>query len=329
LRAQPEARDVRLNYARLLAGQKSYLSAREQFRLLDKNNTSDPEIPYAIALISQQMEDFPEAEKSFRRTLTLDPRDPNPVRFNLGSIAEARKDGAGAIDWFDKVDDGEYLVSARLKTANLVAKREGVPAGRKILRDAQVAESDSPETRAQWVLAEAQFLRDAKAYGDAYALLDEAVAKDKDRVELLYDRAMMAERVNKFDVLEADLKRVIELKPDYAHAYNALGYTFAERGIRLKEALELIQKAVSLAPDDAFIQDSLGWIQFRMGRSDEALATLRKAYNVRRDPEIAAHLGEVLWAAGKKEEALQLWRTALNESPSNDSLTAVIEKYKR
>jgi tetratricopeptide (TPR) repeat protein len=328
LKSQPEARDVRQTYARLLVAQKSYLLAREQFRLLDKANTNDPEIPYSIALISQQMEDYVDADKSFRRTLTLEPRDPNPVRFNLGVVAESRKDIPGAIDWFDKVDDGEYLVSAKLKTAGLVAKRDGIESGRKVLRDAQIAESDSPETRVQLILAEAQLLRDAKAFKEAYALLDDAVGKNADRADLIYDRAMVAERLNKLDVLERDLKKVIELKPDYAHAYNALGYTLAERGIRLKEAYELIQKAVALAPDDAFIQDSLGWVQFKQGRTEEALATLRKAYTVRRDPEIAAHLGEVLWATGKKDEALQLWRSALSESPGNDTLIAVIEKHK-
>jgi tetratricopeptide (TPR) repeat protein len=319
---------VRQTYARLLVAQKSYLLAREQFRLLDKANSNDPEIPYSIALISQQMEDYVDADKSFRRTLTLEPRDPNPVRFNLGVVAESRKDIPGAIEWFDKVDDGEYLVSAKLKTAGLVAKRDGIESGRKVLRDAQIAESDSPETRVQLILAEAQLLRDAKAFKEAYALLDDAVGKNADRADLIYDRAMVAERLNKLDVLERDLKKVIELKPDYAHAYNALGYTFAERGIRLKEAYELIQKAVALAPDDAFIQDSLGWVQFKQGRTEEALATLRKAYTVRRDPEIAAHLGEVLWATGKKDEALQLWRSALSESPGNDTLIAVIEKHK-
>jgi tetratricopeptide (TPR) repeat protein len=284
-----------------------------------------------MALISQQMEDYAEADKSFRRTLTLQPADPNPVRFNIGVVAEARKDTAGAIEWFEKVDDGEYLVSARLKAASLVAKRDGIESGRKLLRearDSQAADNDSGDTRVQLILAEGQLLRDAKAFKEAYALLDEAVTNNADRADLLYDRAMVAERLNKLDVLERDLKRVIELKPDYAHAYNALGYTLAERGIRLKEAYDLIKKALALTPDDAFIQDSLGWVQFKQGRIDEALTTLRGAYALRRDPEVAAHLGEVLWAAGKKDEALQLWRKALSESPGNDTLMAAIEKHK-
>ena len=217
-------------------------------------------------------------------------------------------------------------MTAKLRTASLLAKRDGIEAGRKYLRDAQIAE-ESPEIRTQLILAEAQLLRDAKAFREAFQLLDEAVKQTPNSAELLYDRAMVAEKINKLDVLEADLTRVIELKPDYAHAYNALGYTLAERNKRLDEAYELIQKAVKLAPDDPFIQDSLGWVQFRMSRIDDALATLKKAYKTRRDPEIAAHLGEVLWAAGQREEAQKIWREALLESPGHDALASLIEKH--
>lgn len=332
LKSHPDANDVRLIYARLLVAQKSYLSAREEFRKIDLNNglknIPDPESPYAIALISQQMEDYAEAEKQFLRTLDAKPRDSNPVFFNLGHVAEAKKDNDAAIGWFRRVGTGEYFVTAKLRTASLLAKRDGIEAGRKYLRDAQIAEEESPEIRTQLILAEAQLLRDAKAFREAFQLLDEAVKQTPNSAELLYDRAMVAEKINKLDVLEADLTRVIELKPDYAHAYNALGYTLAERNKRLDEAYDLIQKAVKLAPDDPFIQDSLGWVQFRMSRIDDALITLKKAYKARRDPEIAAHLGEVLWAAGQHEEAQKIWRAALLESPGHDALASSIEKHK-
>ena len=331
LKSHPGANDVRLIYARLLVAQKSYLSAREEFRKIDLDNsqkkTPDPESSYAIALISQQIEDYAEAEKQFLRTLDAKPRDSNPVFFNLGLVAEAKKDNDAAIGWFRRVGAGEYFVTAKLRTASLLSKRDGIESGRKYLRDAQIAEDESPEIRTQLILAEAQLLRDAKAFREAFQLLDEAVNQTPNSAELLYDRAMVAEKINKLDVLEADLTRVIELKPDYAHAYNALGYTLAERNKRLDEAYELIQKAVKLAPDDPFIQDSLGWVQFRMSRIDDALATLKKAYKARRDPEIAAHLGEVLWAAGQREEAQKIWRAALLESPGHDALASLIEKY--
>ncbi len=331
LKANPDAIEARLTYARLLVAQKSYLLAREEFRKADVGNTTDPEIPYSIGLISQQTEDFAEAETQFQRTLQLKPRDPNPILFNLGLVAEARKNRDGAIAYYGQVVDSEYFVSAKLKIANLIAKRDGLDSGRKVLqeaREAQGAEDDALGMRVQLIQAEAQLLREAKAFKEAFNLLSGAVDANPDSADILYDRAMIAEKLDKYDVLESDLRRVIALKPDYAHAYNALGYTLADRNIKLNEAYELIQKAVKLSPEDAFIQDSLGWVQFRLGRKDDALMTLKKAYDARRDPEIAAHLGQVLYASGAREEAHKLWRGALNESPGNESLMAVLEKYK-
>lgn len=332
LKANPDAVEARLTYARLLVAQKSYLPAREEFRRADVGNTTDPEIPYSIALISQQIEDYPEAEKQFQRTLAMKPRDPNPVLFNLGVVAEARKDINGAIAYFGQVADSEYFVSAKLKIAGLLAKREGIDSGRKFLqeaREAQGADEEALSTRIQLLQAEAQLLREAKAFKEAFNLLSGAIEKNPDSADILYDRAMLAEKLDKYDVLETDLRRVIALKPDYAHAYNALGYTLADRNIKLTEAYELIQKALKLSPDDAFIQDSLGWVQFRMGKKTEALTTLKKAYETRRDPEIAAHLGQVLWASGARDEAQKIWRAALTESPENESLIAVVQKYKQ
>ena len=332
LKAHDDAGDVRLAYARILVANKAFAQAREVFLRADRdnlrNNIIDADMPYAIALISQQLEEYAEADRQLKRTLEMSPRDPNPVLFNLGVVAEARKDSEAALGWYRRVGAGEYFVSAKLKTATLLVKRDGLATGRKFLLDAQESESDSPEIQMQLVLAESQLLRDSKAYGEAFAVLSAALVKAPNSAELLYDRAMVADKLDKLDSVESDLKRVIELKPDYAHAYNALGYTFAERNKRLGEAQALIQKALSLAPDDPFIQDSMGWVHFRMGNIDVALAALRKAYEARRDPEIAAHLGEVLWVAGQREEAQKLWRAALQESPENDSLTALLEKYR-
>lgn len=328
LAANPGVTDVRVAYARLLASQKGYLQAREEFRVAMKDKADDPEIPYAIGLLSQQIEDYADADNQFKRVLELKPGDPSPVLFNLGTVAELRKKPDEAVAWYGQVKSGDYFVNAQLKIAGIVAKRDGMPAGRKVLQDAQAAQTDSPETRIQLMLAEAQLLRDAKAYKEAFGALSAAIDKNPGTADLLYDRAMVAEKIDKFDVVEADLRKVIELKPDHAHAYNALGYTFAERNMRLDEAYTLVSKAVSLSPDDAFIQDSLGWVHFRSGRIDEALATLKKAYQARRDPEIAAHLGEVLWVTGERAEAAKLWQAALLENPENELLKAVIARFK-
>ena len=328
LASYPAATDVRVAYARLLAAQKAYLQAREEFHLAMKNKPDDAEIPYAIGLLSLQVEDYADADTQFKRVIELKPGDANPVFFNLGSVSEARKSPAEAIEWYGKVTSGDYFVTAQLKIAGIIAKRDGMPAGRKFLQDAQASQADAPETRIQLILAEAQLLRDAKAFNEAFDSLSDAISKNPDIADLLYDRAMVAEKIAKFDVLEADLRKVIELRPDHAHAYNALGYTFAERNKRLDEAYTLVKKALSLSPDDAFIQDSLGWVQFRSGHVDEALVTLKKAYQQRRDPEIAAHLGEVLWVKGERAEALKLWQTAILENPENDLLRMVMGKFK-
>ena len=324
----PAAVDVRVTYARLLAAQKGYLQAREEFRVAMKSKPEDAEIPYAIGLLAQQIEDYTDAEIQFKRVIDLKPRDASPVFFNLGSIAELKKQPAAAIDFYGMVKAGDYFVSAQLKIAGIVSARDGMLAGRKFLQDAQLGQVDSPETRIQLILAEAQLLRNAKAFNDAFDALSSAIMMNPDTADLFYDRAMVAEKIEKLDVMESDLRKVIELKPDHAQAYNALGYTFAERNKRLDEAYDLIKKALSLSPDDAFIQDSLGWVLFRTGRLDEALATLKKAYKTRRDPEIAAHLGEVLWVKGEHAEALKLWQTALLENPDNDLLKTVIGKFK-
>ncbi len=324
----PAAVDARVSYARLLVGSRSYLSAREQFRLAAKGSPDDPELPYAVALLSQQIGDFADAEAQFRRVLDLDPRDANPVYFNLGNVAESRKDDEGAMGWFRKVGEGEYFVPAQMRIATMLARRDGLPAARKFLRESRQVENDSTDTRNQLVLAEVQLLREAKDYAEAYKLLTLSLEQNPDAADLLYDRAMVAEKLDKLDVLEADLRRVIALQPDRSPAYNALGYTLAERNTRLDEAGELIHKAMTLSPEDSFIQDSLGWLQYRQGKTSEALATLSKAYEARRDAEIAAHLGEVLWVTGKREEAQKLLQGALVEHPGNDALIAAIEKFK-
>ena len=177
------------------------------------------------------------------------------------------------------------------------------------------------------IQVEAQLLRDAKAWNETYEMLSHAVAKYPNSFELLYDRAMAAERIDRLDVLEADLRKVIKMKPDYAHAYNALGYTLADKTKRLTEAKDLIEKAYKLQPDDPFILDSLGWVYFRMGQMQEAIKHLQTAYGQRPDPEIAAHYGEVLWSAGNHDEARKIWNAALSENPNHETLLAVMAKH--
>ena len=214
---------------------------------------------------------------------------------------------------------------AQLKIATLVAKQQGLVAGREYLHR---IEPRSDDDRIQVIQVEAQLLRDAKAWHDTFDMLSKAVKQYPDSYELLYDRAMSAERIDRIDVLETDLRQVIKMKPEYAHAYNALGYTLAEKTDRLAEAKDLIERAFTLSPDDPFIQDSLGWVYYRLGETQQALKHLQGAYTSRPDPEIAAHLGEVLWKAGQHDEARKVWRAALSDNPNHETLLTVMQKFR-
>lgn len=322
--AHPDEKDTRMQLAREYTAARRHEEARREFAALERLAPGDPQMPYAIGLLALQLEDPAGAETAFRRALGLGHPDPGAVYLGLGQAAEAAKRPDEAIDWYGRVEGADRL-RAQMRIAALIAKRDGLEQGRGYLQN---LEPRSQEDRVQMVLIEAQLLRDAKAWQATFDLLSQAVEKYPDSYEILYDRAMAAERVDRLEVLEADLRRVIEMKPDYAHAYNALGYTLADRTDRLDEAQALIEKAISLAPEDPFILDSLGWVHYRRGNLQEALKHLRTAYQARPDPEIAAHLGEVLWKLGQRDEAEKLWKTALVEHPEHEVLRAVIQKFR-
>jgi tetratricopeptide (TPR) repeat protein len=322
--ANPGAQEVRMQLGRELAAERRLAEARDQFREAEKLSRDDSQASYAVGLLSLQLEDYADAQIAFSKALKQGYREPTAIYLGLGQAAEGLQHFDEAIGWYQKVDQGDW-VRAQLKIATLIAHQQGLAAGREYL---QRIEPRSPDDSIQMVQVEAQLLRDAKEWKQTYEMLSEAVAKYPDSYELLYDRAMAAERVDKLDVLEADLRKVIKMKPDYAHAYNALGYTLVEKTNRLVEAKDLIEKAYKLAPDDPFIMDSLGWVNFRMGQVGEALKHLQTAYSAKPDPEIAAHLGEVLWSNGKHDEAQKIWRAALTENPNHETLLAVMQKHR-
>ena len=326
LQTYPQSHDVRLSYARMLVSANQFDEAREQFAQLTAELPDNPDVHVAAGLLSLQMADPDHAETYLSRALDLGYRDSEMVRYYLGQVAEARKQDALAISRYESVAKGEYLVSARTRHAGILARQGKLADALALLRSTETVNDGQ---RIQLIQAEADLLRDAKDYDGVYKLLNEAVKLRPDHVDLLYDRAMAAERINKLDVAESDLRKVIKLKPDYAHAYNALGYTLVERTNRLNEAAELLDKALSLAPDDAFILDSMGWLNYRKGNLDKAREYLERAWKLRQDPEIAAHLGEVLWMKGSQEEASKLWNTSLQSNPNNEALLETLKKFKR
>ena len=324
LEKYPDSRDVRLGHARMLVLDKRYAEARSEFESIVKRFPKDIDAIYAVGLLAFQVKEYAVAEANMKRLLELGFRDANSVRFTLGQIAEEQKDWPGAIQWYDAIQRGEQALPARMRTANALSKQGKLVEARAYLRGVSV---QAEPQRVQLLVAESQLLREANLHREAFELLGQALQKSPDQPDLLYDHALTAEKLDRFDVLESSLKRLIQLKPDHAHAYNALGYSYAERNLRLPEAKQLIEKALELAPADFFIIDSLGWVLYRMGDLQGAARELRRAWEGRPDGEIGAHLGEVLWALGERDEARRIWQESLKTSPENETLQKTLKRF--
>lgn len=331
LNANPNAREVRLAYARTLVEQKQYELAQNEFRMLLKQKPDDLTVLYALGLLGTQNKNMAEAESFLTRyvdVLAANPdeeRDPTQALLILAQIAEERNDTQAALKWLDQVEPGtrpEYL-NAQIKRAQLIAKGGDIPAARKLLKGLN---ADGEKEQIQLLAAESQILRNAHQTQEAMAVLESGLKRFPVNTDLLYDYAMLAEKINKLDIMESSLRKIIQIAPKNQQAYNALGYSLAERNMRLPEAFTLIDKALQLAPEDPFIMDSMGWVQFRLGRIKEAENLLRRAYELRPDPEIAVHLGEVLWVKGQQEDAKKLWRDANTKDPKNDVLKNTLSR---
>jgi tetratricopeptide (TPR) repeat protein len=325
LKKYPPAREARLAYARTLVAQKRFTEARAEFEKLMTGMPESTDMAFAVALLSLQLKDYDSAEKYLKGLLATNYRDKDGVRLYLGQVAEERKDLPQALKWYGEVGEGEQYVQAQIRYAQVLARQGKLDQGRARLQDAAAKNS---QQRIQLTLAEAQLLRDANQPKAAFDLVGRALDRVPNNPDLLYDYAMLAEKIERVDILESSLRKLIEIRPEHAHAYNALGYSLADRNQRLPEAQELIEKALKLAPDDSFIIDSMGWVLYRRGKLKDSLSYLRRAYAGRPDPEIAAHLGEVLWALGERSEAERVWGDATKESPDNEALASTIKRLK-
>ena len=309
----PESSRLRQAYARALVGTQRFAEARAEFRHLLVGAPEDAELHYAVGLLSLQLGEASEAESSFLRALAAGHLQADIIRLHLGQIADGRGEGERARQWFADVSDEGHRTEAIIRSAQSLAKEGRLDEARTLLQ----AEADEPETQRRLVLAEVHLLRDANQPGEALLVIDDALRETPDDTDLLYESAMLAERLDRIDLMETRLRRIIELDPEHAHAHNALGYSLADRNLRLDEAHELIERALELAPDDPFILDSLGWVHFRRGDKLAALEHLERAYSIRQDAEIAAHLGEVLWALERKDAARRIFDEALSAHPDN------------
>jgi tetratricopeptide (TPR) repeat protein len=331
LATHPKSHDVRIAYARFLVDQKQYDKAQTQFELALKEQPQDLTSTFALGVLAHQNNNPKAAEKYLTSYLDLlakhpnEKRDPSQALLLLAQMAEERNDPAAALKWLAQVEPGEAYLGAQIKQAQIIAKRGDIPAARKLLQNVDV---DNEREEVLLIAAEGQILRDANQMQEAFALYDSALKRFPDSTDLLYDYAMLAEKSDKLDIMETMLRKVIKLAPESQHAYNALGYSLAERNMRLPEAYALIEKALQLAPEDPFIMDSMGWVQFRLGKLQEAENMLRRAYALRPDPEIAVHLGEVLWVKGSKDDAEKLWRDVKAKDPKNDTLKNTLARFK-
>ena len=335
LSAYPNASTVRALYAQQLLNAGRTAEARSEVaRVLDQSDVA-PEPLFAVAAVAVQAQAPDLAIAALNRLLRVDTIDTALIEYNLGLAYESRADiertqpgsqtatahsEAEAILHYQQVSRGEYLVPARLRAANLMVRRGNMSGARALL---QSTSAESPSARAELVIGEATLLRESGDQAGAFKLIERAVAKDPSNVTLRYEMGMMAEKLGKQDLFERSMREVIRRDPKYAQAYNALGFTYADRNVRLKEARTLIEKALSLSPNDPFILDSMGWVNYREQNYDAALDYLNRAAALRTDPEIIAHQVEVLRVMGRGEDALKLWRAATARFPTSPELKAI------
>ncbi len=326
----PQANEVRINLAKILVNQKQFDAAKKHYPILIKNavdgaqkNTAD--VTALVGLLSMQSEDYPAAEGYFQQSLTLGFKDADQIHLYLAQVSEKQKSNDQATAWYNKVlPDSTHFLEAQLGLANLIANTQSAD---KAIEKLDAIDDLSTEQQMIVIQAQANILSKAKRDQESFELLDKAVKNMPNTPELIYDYALAAERVKKFDLMEAELRKTMVAKPDFAPAYNALGYSFADRNIRLNEAVDLVEKALSFSPNDHYMLDSLGWAHYRKGNLEKALDLLQQAYNVNQDAEIAAHLGEVLWKKGKQSEAKKIWSDAVKADPKNQVLLDAVKKF--
>ena len=324
--------EIRMTYSRVLLEGQRFAEAQAQLEAVTRERPDMAEAWLVDASLNLQANRLPQAEASLQKFLALlEPLPPSETRANaqtqayllLSQVAEKRGDFAQADAWLNRIDNPAALISAQSRRASLLAKQGKITQARAVLRALPAKTADEEK---QKLLAEVQLLREVQQYDAAYEVQSQAVARYPDDVDLAYEQAMLAERLGKLDVMERQLRAIIARQPDYQHAYNALGYSFAERGVKLQEARELIAKALQLAPGDPFITDSLGWVEFKLGHREEAARLLQEAFRAQPDAEIGAHLGEVLWSMGQQDQAKAVWRQGQQLNPDNGTLKDTLKR---
>jgi tetratricopeptide (TPR) repeat protein len=326
--------EIRMAYARALLNGQRYAEADIQLQWVTRENPDYPEAWLVLGTLQLQDNRLAQAQDSLLRYIDLAGKGEEQAQtmralsqayLLMAQLAEKRQDFAAAQTWLSKISSPQLLILAQSQQASLLAKQGKMKQARQLIR--QIPESSPGDARLK-LRAEIDLLRDHQEYKNAYELIGQAVTQFPDEPEFLYDQAMMAEKLNQLDDMERLLRQLVKIKPDFHHAYNALGYSLADRNLRLPEAKQLILKALEYAPADPFIKDSLGWVEFRLGNRNEALKIFEAAYKAKPDAEIAAHFGEVMWSLGQRDQAIAIWKEGLLLSPDNKTLLETLKRLR-
>lgn len=324
--------EVRMLYARVLLSRSNFSAASDQLTRVTQEKPDMPEAWLLLASLQTQNQEMQRAQGSLRHFFELtdaageaqlNQRLMTQAYVLAAQISEKQGDLEAARSWLDRIENAGEIFSVQRQRASLLAKQGQLAEARTLLRNLPGSTADERRLK---LLAEVQLLKDSGENEQAYRLQSEAIALTPEDNDLVYDQAMLAEKTGRLDEMETLLRQVIARQPDYHHAYNALGYSFADRGVRLEEAKRLIQKALEFAPEDPFITDSLAWVEFRLGNKGEAVRLLRFAFAKKPDSEIAAHLGEVLWSQGNTSEAKAIWQEGLRLNPNNSTLKDTLKR---
>jgi len=312
-------------YARILMESKKFDLAYEQFKKIEQQMPNDPDALYTLGILSIELQQFAGARDYLQRLIdTGKGKRLGDAIYFMGRTYEVEEQPDKAISWYEKVSRGDYVVEARIRIARLTALSGELNKAREMLQQMRAA---MPHHAESLFLAEGEILQEMGLHKEVMAHCKDALERYPDSQALLYLRALSAASLNRLDVLEQDLTKILLKTPDHADALNALGYTLADQTDRYQEALEYIQKAFALKPDAAAILDSMGWVQYRLGNYAEALRYLRQAMDKMPDPEVAAHLGEVLWVSGEREEAKKIWKSSAEQHPENSYLQDVMQRF--
>ena len=323
VREQPRVSALRLAYGRALIEAEQFEQARAQFAILAQQEPKNGDVLFSLGILYLQTNQDEQAKQQFLRLLQIGQRT-QESSFFLGQIAETYHHYPEAMKWYRSVTEGNNVLDAQIRVAALLARRGDLAAARAHLHS---LEPQDATQAIRLVLAEVDLLNDAGRLTESMEILERALKELPDNADLLYAHAMTAERLNQISVLEQDLTTILATDPNHVQALNALGYTLADRTKRYQEALGYIQRALALRPKDFYILDSMGWVQYRLGHYAAALRYLRQALALQNDPEVAAHLGEVLWVVGEHQEARTVWLRALAHTPSSKVLREAMDRF--